>query len=161
VLEDLPVTLPAVRSATRFRIECAGIGRLTVTALPEDALKRLAGDEPVGVFDPDNKLKPALKAAGVEFADFETEPRDVKLALVVADNMPESVLSRVKKGMAAVWFTRTRISIAYAAKLEAGTVVVAPPTTWESAGAQASLLRYAELALTPNVLQLPLDNPPQ
>jgi hypothetical protein len=162
ILEDLPVTLPAVRSATRFRVECAGIGRLTVTALPEDALKRLAGDDLLGVFDPNDKLKPALKAAKVEFVDFEIEPRDVKLVVVLADKLPESILTRVKKGMAAVWFKSTRVPTAYAVRLDAGTVVVAAlPAAFDSAASQANLIRYTELALTPDALQLPSDNQTQ
>jgi hypothetical protein len=158
-LEDLPASLPAVRSPTRFRIECPGIGRFTVTALPADALKRLAGEDAVGIFDPGNTLKPAFKAAGVEFADFETEPRDVKLALVAADKLPESVSDRARKGMAVVWFKSSRLPVAYAARLEAGTVIVAPPASIaalaDSASAQAHLLRYAELALTPDVFADP------
>lgn len=170
IIEELPVTLPAVRSATRFRIDCADIGRLTVTALPEDTLKRLrelAGDEPLGVFDPDNKLKPALKAAGVEFVDFEVEPRDCKLVIAwpTGRELPESVLSRVKKGTAVVWFKSIRTPAAYAVRVEAGTVVVASPGTIaglsDSALSQVNLIRYAELALTPDALQLPFDHQSQ
>jgi len=81
---------------------------------------------------------------------------------VLADKLPESILTRVKKGMAAVWFKPTRVPTAYAVRLDAGTVVVAAlPAAFDSAASQADLIRYAELALTPDALQLPSDNQTQ
>lgn len=136
VLEDLPVELPAVRAPVRFRLECAGIGKLVVTAVPADYLKQLG--EGVGVFDPGGKLRAVLKAAKVEFIDLETEPWAGKLAIVVAEKLPESAA----KGPV-VWFKPVRVALARRQ------VVTAPPVDFSTAAGQASLVRYAELAMTP------------
>lgn len=138
VLEDLPVELPAVRAPVRFRLECAGIGKLVVTAVPADYLKQL-GDG-VGVFDPGGKLRAVLKAAKIEFTDLETAPRHGKLAVVVAEKLPESV-----KNMAVVWLKPARVPVVVVRRQ----LVVAPPVDLTTAAGQASLIRYAELAVTP------------
>jgi hypothetical protein len=167
VLENTTVTLPEVRAATGFGIELVGIGRVRVTAWPHDLLQRLktlAGDVPLGVFDPDGQLKPPLKQASVTMADFEIEPTDSKLAIVWSNgrNLPESVESRVKKGMSAVWIRSSAVPTSYAVRLGAGVVVVAPETTFrglaDSPLPQLTLIRDAELALQPDALRLPSDN---
>ena len=56
-----------------------------MTVYPNDLLETLntfAGEQPLGVFDPDGQLKPLLKQAAINVADFEIEPTDSKLAIV-------------------------------------------------------------------------------
>ena len=79
VLESAPVTFPAVKAETRFVVQWLEgankvMGRTEVAAYPPDLLKDLkplAGKEPLGVFDPQNQLKPLLKAVAVEIEDLE------------------------------------------------------------------------------------------
>ena len=140
---------------------------MEVSVYPNDLLKRLnalAGEQPLGVYDPDGQLKPLLKQVGVRLADFEIEPVDSKLAIVwsSAASLPESISSRVKKGMSAVWIRSSTVPTTYAAHLGAGAVIVAPASTMrglaDSPLAQLNLLRDAELALDPDALRLPSDN---
>jgi hypothetical protein len=158
VVETLPVTVPEVRAATRFVIEAGGV-KTVVLAVPADALKGLSrlseqDDRPLGVFDPDGKLRPALKQAGVEFVDFEAEARDCRLVIAwtkeAKTELPETVTSRVKRGTALVWVRPQRLPGVLATRWEAGHVVVVPPAPMETAAMQFNLVRYAELALTPN-----------
>lgn len=161
VLERIPVTLPAVRAATVFRLECPGIGRVTMTGYPADLLKglnALRGENPVAVFDPDNKLKPVLKQAGVEFADYEVDVQDARLALVwsAAKTLPEPVVTRVRKGMAVVWIRPQKAPV-YVLR----PIVLMPASDLtglaESAQSQVNLLHFAELALKPEPWQLPQE----
>ena len=170
VLETLPLEFPAVRSSSRFRIELPGIGSVEVTAYPRDLLQRLnmlAGDQPLGVFDPAGQMKPLLKQVGVNVADFETEPTDSKLAIVWwnGQNLPDSVESRLKKGLSAVWIRSSAFPSSYAVRVGAGAVVVAPASSLhglaDSPLAQLNLIRDAELALQPDALRLPSDNKPE
>lgn len=167
VLEALTLEFPAVRSSSRFRIELLGIGSTEVIVYPSDLLKRLgalAGDQPLGVYDPDGQLKTLLKHAAVAVADFEVEPTDCKLAIVwsSAAGLPDSITSRVKTGMSAVWIRSSTMSTTYTVHRGAGVVVVAPASTVrglaDSPLAQLNLIRDAELALEPDALRLPSDN---
>jgi len=167
VLETVAVVFPEVRAATRFAVELVGIDRIEVTAYPRALLKRLgtlAGDLPLGVFDPDGRLEPLLKQAGVLFADFEIEPTDSRLTIVWSNGrtLPESVKSRVSKGMSAVWIRSSTVATSYAVRVGTGVVVVTPEIALhglaDSPLPQLTLLRDAELALQPNALRLPADN---
>lgn len=167
VLEILTLEFPAVRSANRFRVELSGIGSTEVTVYPDDLLHRLntlAGEQPLGVYDPDAQLKPLLKQAAVSVVDFETEPADSKLAIVWSDlpNLPDSIQSSVKKGMSAVWIRSSAIPTTYTVHRGAGVIVVVPASTVrglaDSPLPQLNLIRDAELALEPNALRLPWDN---
>lgn len=169
VLEDIPVTLPAVRAATRFRLDCPGLGRVMVTGYPEDLLKGLtglAGGQPIAVVDPDNKLKSLLQQSKVEFADYEVETPESRLAVVwsTASSLPEPILTRVKRGLAVVWIRPQKISVAALVRLEAGTVMMVPAASVaalaESPLAQMNLLHCAELALQPEALRLLGENQP-
>jgi hypothetical protein len=122
VLETLTLEFPTVRSSSRFRVELLGIGPTEVIVYPNDLLRRLtvlAGEQPLGVYDPDGQLKPLLKQAAISFADFETEPTDSKLAIVWlnAASLPDSIASRVKTGMAVMWIRPSTMPTTYAAHL--------------------------------------------
>jgi len=162
VIETATFKFPAVRVATRFLVQWGELGRTPVVVYPDDLLKglsKLAGEKPLGVFDPENKLKPVLKQAGVKCADFEIETEDCRLAIVWAARLPESVSTRVKKGLGAVWIRPMKSPVAYAVRQAAGILVTVPPSTLaaltDSPQSQVNLLRFAELAL-----QLPDVNQP-
>ncbi|MCG3147463.1 MAG: hypothetical protein PCFJNLEI_00903 [Verrucomicrobiae bacterium] len=162
VIETATFKFPAVRAATRFLVQWDELGRTPVVVYPDDLLKglsKLAGDNPVAVFDPENKLKPVLKQAGVKYADFEIETEDCRLALVWSARLPENVSLRMKNGMGAVWIRSTKSPVAFAVRRDAGILVTVPPSVLtaltDSPQSQANLLRFAELAL-----QLPDINQP-
>lgn len=162
IIETATFTFPAVRAATRFLVQWGELGRTSVLVYPDDLLKglgKLTGDNSLGVFDPDNKLKPVLKHAGVKYADFEIETENCRLIIVWSARLPEIVATHVKKGMGAVWIRPTKASVAYADQFEAGRVVVVPPAMLtglgETPSPQLNLLRFAELAV-----QLPENNQP-
>ena len=166
VVETYSAKFPTVRAMTRFQIEWIGIGRTEVMVYPDDLLKKLgtlAGEKPLGLFDPDNQLRSLVKQAGVEFTDLEAEPSDARLAVVWSDarELPESVSKRVKDGMAVVWIRKSAPVAAYAVRLGTGTAVVASTSSVsplaDSPMAQLNLIRFAELALEPEALRLPED----
>ena len=167
VIETLALEFPPIRSSSQFRVELSGIGSMEVAVYPNDLLrqlKTLAGEQPLGIYDPNGQLKPLLKQAAISFADFETEPTDLKLAIVWsgAASLPDSIASRVKTGMAAVWIRSSATPTTYAVHRGDGVVVVVPASTVrglaDSPLAQLNLIRDAELALEPEALRLPSDN---
>ena len=156
VIESFPITVPEVKTASRFQVEWAGLGHTEVAAYPGDLLKQfraLAGEQPVALFDPDAKLSPLLKKAGVEFTDFEIATGAARLALVWSEQrLPDSITGRAKKGMAVVWVRSQKLP-AFGLRLEAGTIMLVPAAQLagiaDSPLAQGQLVRFAELALQP------------
>ena len=154
VLESFPLTVPAVNGPTRFQVAWAGLGHTEIAAYPAEWLKQLAalaGPHPVAVFDPGAKLRPVLKKMDVEFTDFEIAPGEARLALVWSERpLPESIVTRAKKGMAVVWVRPQKLP-ACGLRLAAGTVLIVPAAELaglaDSPAAQVQLLRYAEWAL--------------
>ena len=159
IVEPFPFTAPEIRAPTAFEVELNAVGRFTVLAYPPDLLKRLttlAGDQPLGVFDPDNHLRFLLKKLHIEFADFETQLATCKLGILWPTDrkLPESVTTRVQKGMAAVWVRNQKAAAGYVTHQGAGTLVVMRADSvqhLESAPeSQLNLLRFAELAVNPD-----------
>jgi hypothetical protein len=81
VLRTIPVTVPECRGLTRFLVQWKSgaqqaIGTSELLAIPADYLKGLAGvasQKPIGVWDPQNRLKPMLTRLGVQTFDVERE----------------------------------------------------------------------------------------
>jgi hypothetical protein len=122
ILDSAVLSFPAVKAETRFIVQWLEgtntiIGTTEVLAYPTTLLrelKPLAGEEDLGVFDPQDQLKPLLKAVGVRYADLADEDFQNfpgKLAVVgpfqAKDQMPENLTGRVRrlaqKGAAIVW----------------------------------------------------------
>jgi hypothetical protein len=84
VLESGTIDLPEVKAETRFVIKWLSgsnivVGTTEVLGYPTNLLGELktpAGDEPPGVLDVSNALKPLLKAAGIGFADLADSGTD-------------------------------------------------------------------------------------
>jgi len=80
ILDTALVDFPAVQSETGFLVQWLGnagrvLGTTKFLVYPETllkALKPLAGEEALGVFDPQNELKPLLRAAGIGVHDLES-----------------------------------------------------------------------------------------
>jgi len=184
VLEAAPMTFPPVKAETRFLVQWLDgtnqvIGITEVLGYPPDLLKELkplAGDDPLGVLDPQNQLKPLLKAAAVEFQDLEDtglENYHGKLAIIgpfqsrgqMREDLPSSLKALARKGVAVVWLQpppekRQELKPTFYTALEGkGAVVVVQAglvaDLAEKPAAQLNLIQLARLALHPEPPQLP------
>jgi hypothetical protein len=184
VLESAAMTFPPIKAETRFLVQWLNgtnqvIGVTEVLGYPPDLLKELkplAGDDPLGVLDPQNQLKPLLKAAAVEFQDLEDtglENYHGKLAIIgpfesrgqMRESLPNSVKALAQKGVAVVWLQpppekRQELMPTFYTVLEGkGAVVVVQAklvcNLAEKPQSQLNLIQFARLALHPEPLQLP------
>jgi hypothetical protein len=188
VLESAAVTLPPVKEETRLLVQWLDngnqvIGITEVLAYPPELLKDLkplAGEEPLGVLDPRNQLKPLLKAAGLECQDLDETGLDHyagRLALIgpfqsrgqMGERLPGGVKSLARKGVAVVWIQpppekRHELKPSFYTVPEGqGAVVVVQPdlaaNLAQSPQAQLHLIQLARLALHPEPLRLPHETP--
>jgi hypothetical protein len=184
VLESATMTFPAIKAETRFVLHWlegtnAAIGTTEVLVYPLDllkALKPLAGEEPLGVFDPQNQLKPLLKAVTVEFQDLEDtglEDYHGKLAIIgpfySRKQMSGELGARIKqmagRGVAVVWIQpppekRQELKPSFYTVSEGkGAVVVVQAglisNLPENPESQFTLIQLARLALHPELPRLP------
>ena len=144
-------------------------------------LKPLAGeDQPVGVFDPGNVLKPLLKAVGVEFEDLEDSGVASfrgKLAIIgpftSREQMPGDLAERIeklaRKSTGVVWLQpspapREKLQPSFrTVALGDGAVVVVQSqlvaNLADNPPAQLNLLHFCRLAREPEPPRLPNLNP--
>lgn len=184
VFESAPVSFPAVKAETRFLIQWMEgtnkvFGTTEVLVYPTNLLaelKTLAGDEALGVFDPDGQLKPLLKALAVEFQDLVEDGTDKfpgKLAIFgpfasskqIRDRLSKDIRVLARRGVAVVWLqppAEPRAALKpsfYTVPVGNGAVVVAQggmvSNLAERPESQMNLIRLAELALRPQPLDLP------
>lgn len=190
VLESASITFPAVKAETRFVVhwlEGASnvIGTTEVLVYPPDLLKDLKpllGEEPLGLLDPQNQIKPLMKAVTAGFLDLEDtglEPYHGKLAIIgpfqSRNQMPEELGARIKKmagrGIAVVWIQpppekRRELKPSFYTMPEGrgAIVVVQASLVANLAGspeAQLNLIQFAQLALHPEPPRLPHLTPSQ
>jgi hypothetical protein len=184
VLETASLDFPAVRAETRFLVQWldgtnAVLGRTEVRVFPTNLLARLqtlAGDAPLGVFDPADQLKPLLRKLSVEFQDLAEDGTDKftgKLAVFgpfasksqMRASLASDIRALAKRGMAVVWLLPPpalrgplRPSF-HIVRVGDGAVVVAQASLVarlaENPEAQLALLQLAELALHPVSMDLP------
>lgn len=184
ILDTAQVGFPAVKAETRFLIQWIEgvtnvVGNSEVVAYPTNLLARLkalAGSDPVGVFDPANQLKPLLRSLGLEFQDLQEEGTDKyagKLAIFgpfetksqMRASLKDDIRALAKRGVAVVWLQpppdqRTPLKSSFYAVTEGESrvVVVAHDLVAhlaERPEAQLNLLRLAEEAMQPTLLELP------
>jgi hypothetical protein len=187
VLESAPVTFPTVKAETRFLIQWLDgasqvIGKTDVMVYPPDLLKELkplCGDEPLGVFDPQNLLKPLLKTTGVEISDLEDagfEDFHGKLAILgpfqsksqMRESLPGQVKMLAGKGVAVVWLQpppekRDPIKPSFYTVPESKAAVVVVQAgqvagLTENPQAQVNLIHFSRLAHHPEPLRLPTQS---
>ena len=122
VLAGAPVAIPAVTAETRLLIEWLTdsrhvIGRTEVQAYPDNllaALHPLAGADPLGVFDPQNLLKPLLQKLPLAFTDLENSDLrhfTGRLAIIgpfatraqMRDGLARDIQALARRGTAVVW----------------------------------------------------------
>ncbi len=184
ILESAELTFPAVKAETRFLVQWADasrkiIGSTEVMVYPTNllsALKPLAGEQPIGVLDPQDQFKPLLKAVGVDFEDLAERELDSfsgTLAVLgpfasteqVSRGFTERVGKLADKGAAVVWILppekrngRLKPTF-YSVPIGKGIVVVAQPQLCSRFAtdpqAQLNLIRLAQLAVHPEPLNLP------
>jgi hypothetical protein len=180
IVETAAISFPAVTSPTRFLVQwftgaSEVFGVTEVVAYPANLLQELpslaagasGSDSALALIDPDDRLKPALRAAGIEFSDLSDNPADAnaaRLVLVASDSMPgEQVRSLAAGGRAAVWFqTQSPAPVVslesirpsfFLVREKKGAVVVADRSLIadlaENPVAQLHLLALVRLALQP------------
>jgi hypothetical protein len=183
VLETISLTFPSVNAGTRFVIQWLDqnakvLGHTDLMVYPTNllnALKPLGAGRPLGVFDPQNQIKPLLKAASLEFEDLERtgiKSFSGKLALIFPlaakasepENLAVNITELAKTGVAVVWIKPQSTSdpelepAIYPVTIGPGAVTVVQSRVvanlTASPLAQLNLLRSAELALKPDLLSL-------
>jgi hypothetical protein len=181
LLESGSFQFPPVNAQTRFLLQWLDgsnlvLGITDVWVYPEDLLKELktvAEAEPLGVFDPQNEVKPLLKAVSVDTADLQEIGLDHfqgKLAILgpfnskaqMRDGFTRNVKALAQKGAAIVWIQppadspvplyslKPSFYIALEAK---GAIVIAQPSLVVNLSkeprAQLNLIQLARLAARP------------
>jgi hypothetical protein len=146
-------------------------------------LKPLAGeDQPVGVFDPENVLKPLLRTSKVEFEDLQDTgiaSFHGKLALIgpfnSRESMPGDLGERIeklaRKGAGVVWLQllpapRAKLQpLFHTVRIGEGAVIVVQPhllaDLTDNPQAQLNLIRCCQLAREPESPALPSPEPPR
>lgn len=190
IVESASLDFPAVRAETRFLIQWVEgvsniVGRTEVLVYPTNLLqelKALGGEQEnaMGIFDPQNQLKPLLKTMSVEFADLEDvglESFHGKLAIVgpfaakkqMREGLPAQTESLAKRGVSVVWLQpppekRDKLSPSfYTVSAGEAAVVVAQAelvaNLAEHPRSQLNLIHFARLALRPEPPRLPALSP--
>ncbi len=139
-------------------------------------LKPLAGDQALGVFDPQNQLKPLLKNLKLEFTDLENldlENFSGRLAIIgpfqsqaqMRDGLAKQIQALAKKGAAIVWLQpppekRSRLQPSfYSVSMNTNAVVVVQPELVadlpDNPQSQLNLVYFCKLALHPQPPALP------
>jgi hypothetical protein len=184
ILESAQFTFPSVRAETPFIIQWLDgtnkvIGTSSVLVYAPDLLKQLkalAGDEAVGLFDPNDRLKSSLKRLNIESADLEDSGLDHfegKLAILgpfqskeqLGENATMRVRALAERGTGVVWILLSPRAHAplkpsfYTVMAGKGAIVVVQPTLVanlpDNPEAQRNLIALAKLAVHPEVPKLP------
>jgi hypothetical protein len=140
----------------------------------------LAGDDPVGVFDPQNQLKPLLKKLQVEFTDLEDAGLDNfhgKLAIIgpfqskaqMREGLASQIQALARKNTAVVWIQpppekrdKLQPSFYFVPENQIAVVIVQPDLVAnlpESPRAQLNLVYFCQRTLHHEPFHLPLTFP--
>jgi len=188
VLESARLSFPEVKAETKFLIQWVEgtnhiIGRTEVLVYPTnllEELKPLAGNRTLGVFDPQNQLKPLLKNLNLDSADLENSGLTNflgKLAIVgpfrsrsqEPDDLPTQIKTLAKKNVAVIWIQppekhgEIKPSFYSVPDRQTATVIVQPELVSnlpENPRSQLNLIYFCKLALNPQPLVLPDLLPP-
>ena len=190
VLESTTLAFPPVKAETRFLVQWLDgtnkiIGTTEVLAYPATLLQELAplaGEAPLGAFDPANQLKPLLKAVAVDYQDLEDtglENYHGKLAIIgpfqnrdqMREDLPNRIKALAEEGVAVIWIPppperreEPKPSFYAVPEGKGAVVVVQAQLLANLAGnpqAQLNLIQFARLALHPEPPRLPHLSPSQ
>jgi hypothetical protein len=187
VLESVMLDFPAVKAETKFIVQWQEeahhvLGTMDVRVYPADLLaklKTLAGERGLGVFDPQNELKPLLKKLDVGFEDLENssvEHFSGRLAIIgpfqSVAQMREGLAGQIKelarKKTAVVWLqppperkAKPMLTPSFYSVMEnTNAVIVVQPDLVaglaENPQAQLNLLYFCQMALNPRPPALPV-----
>ncbi len=194
VLEAAAVDFPPVRAKTRFLVEWADgssnvLGTTEVFVYPTNLLAELGvlanhDENALGVYDPENELKPLLKNLKIGFVDLENAVAENfrgKLAIIGAfepnPGAKSLATSQIKtlaaNGVAVVWAApaqsdalrdeqKIQPSFYFVPQNQTATVVAQPAMLAELAAnprAQLNLIYFCKLALRPETPHLPSTAP--
>jgi hypothetical protein len=184
IVDTAALDFPAVKAETRFLVQWVEgasnvVGRTVVLVYPTNLLaqfKTLAGDEPVGLFDPGDALKPLLRTLAIEFHDLEEEGTDRyhgNIAIFgpfesrsqMRASLKDDIRALARRGVAVLWLLppsekRALLRPAFYVVPEGQSVVVVAAHELvaglaERPESQLNLLRLAEESLHPASLTLP------
>jgi hypothetical protein len=184
VIESADLPVPHVEARTGLLVQWMDdsnrvVGCTQIAVYPTNllaALKPLGARLQIGLFDPNNRIKPLLIAAGVDvddLGDHELEAFPGKLAILgpfTATNyhtrgFTERVRKLAKKGTTVVWIqppetgTGKLVPTFYFVPVGKGLVLVAQPELLSdivnNPSSQLNLIRLAELAVQPEPPGLP------
>ncbi len=189
VLESAQLDFPPVKVKTKFLVQWLEntnriIGRTEVLVYPTNLLselKPLEGDEALGIFDPQNQLKPLLKNLKIDFVNLGNSDLEIfsgKLAIIgpfqsraqMRDGLANQIKALTKKSASVVWLQppRTRdeklLPSFYCVSESTNVVVVVQPELVDdllgNPQSQLNLIYFCHLALNPQPLTLPGLSPP-
>jgi hypothetical protein len=186
ILESAPLDFPPVKAETKFFVQWLEdtnriIGTTEVLVYPTNLLHelRLLVDESwnnLGVLDPQNQLKPALKQAAIGFVDLaqaELAAFSGKLAVVGScgpddpewSGLADRIRALAQNGTPVVWIQgplrerdKIRPSFYLVPQKQAAVVVVQPGLIADlplNPRSQLNLIQFCQLALHPESLSLP------
>jgi hypothetical protein len=184
VLESAALDFPAVKARTKFLVQWLEgtnrvIGVTSVLVYPTNLLlefKSLAGGDPLGIFDPQNQIKPLLKSLRIHFEnleDFDLTNFSGKLAIIGSlasgsqppANLRESMETLAKKNTAIVWIqppgeeSDKLLPSFYSVQKNQTAVIIAQPDLISDLSvnpqSQINLIYFCKLALHSQPLILP------
>jgi hypothetical protein len=184
ILESAQMDFPAVDAETKFLVQWAVdtnqvIGTAEIRVYPTNLmseLKPMTSDSGLGVFDPQNVLKPLLKNLSVDFTDLEdsgVEHFPGKLAILgpfasksqMRPELEEQIKALAKSGTAVVWLLpppekKDKLAPSFYSVMETTNAVVIVQVDQvsklpENPQAQMNLIYFCKLALKPEPLVLP------
>jgi hypothetical protein len=192
VLESAMLDFPAVKTETKFIVQWQDdgsrvVGATEVRVYPLDLLAQLgtlAGDKGLGVFDPQNELKPLLKNQKVEFEDLENsgvEHFSGRLAIIgpfrseaqMREGLTAQIKELARKGAGVVWVqpppekkkrSKDQLSPSFYSVMEGTNAIVVVQAELvdrlpENPQSQLNLVYFCQQALNPQSPALP--NPAQ
>ncbi len=186
ILESAPLDFPEVKAETKFLIQwLAGPGTNTILGVTKvwvyptnllAELKPLVNGGAIGVYDPQNILKPLLKNSEIELIDLKSSSfANFSGTLVIIgpfashvqmpDDLAKQVKALAKKNVAVVWilppseYANKPVPSFYSvAEVTNSIVVVQSDLVYdlpESPQAQRNLIYFCKLALNPQPPALP------
>jgi hypothetical protein len=184
VMDAAVLDFPAVKAKTKFLIQWLAdskrvLGQTEVLVYPTNLLaelKPLAGDGPVGVYDPQGQIKLLLKKLKLDFIDLQiadVESFPGKLAIFgpfrakaqMREGLPRQIQALAKKNRAIVWIqppwpdNKKLPPSFYSIIQNSNAVVIVQPGLLvnlpDSPEAQLNLIYFCRQALQPRPLALP------
>jgi hypothetical protein len=185
-IETVAVDYPSVSSETIFQLRFFDetrnvVGKMTVRILPTDLLKQLStlsGTNQLGIYDPENQLKPVLSRLQVAFEDLEDDGRfdgfhgNVLLAgpfsasAKITESLQRRISAKAKASCSVIWMLPPHVQGPFASvfmRKKSGSEAILRDAAFKdlahSASAQFDLLRSVQFSLYPDKSPLSHNQP--